>query len=179
MILLVAWLAWLASVGAAAATYAMPFIFLATLGPIVALATWARAPATGVLRPGWRAPYRATCGVLVAASALGIASGARAAVLDASHLGNSLVAAIFLAMAILGWRALVKPSPVRIASIAPALYLGAVLFATLGGAMDLDLYWSWLAPGWPLLAIAIAAVFGAIASLFAFTPEIPEAQQLA
>ncbi len=179
MPLFIAWLAWIVAVHAAALTFSLPLIFLATLGPIVALATWARAPVTGVLKKPWRWPYRVTCGVLIGAGALGIASGARAAVIDARHLANSLVAAVFLSMSILGWRALVKPTPARIAVIAPALFAGLVVFAIAGGALDLDLYWTWLAPTWPLLAIGIASVFGAISSLFAFTPEIPEAQQIA
>lgn len=175
MALLVAWLVWLAAVAGAAATFSWPLIFLATLGPIVALATWAKAAEAGVLKKPWQPAYRITCSVLIAASVLGIASGTRAALLDVRHLANSLIAALFLTIAILGWRALVKPSPRRIAVVAPALFAGLIVFATLGGAMDLDLYWSWLAPSWPLLVIGVASVTGAIASLFAFTPEIPEA----
>ncbi len=173
-----AWIGWVLAVAAAVATQAMPFLVLAMLGPILSVVTWGRADASGALRTRWVWPYRATCALLVLACVLGLASGARAEVLDARYLGNTLLAAIFLVIAILTWRAIVAPSPVRIAAIAPALQLGLCVFGTIGAAfeLDLDVYWRWLGPSVPLLAMSIASVLGALLSIVAFGPKVPEAQ---
>lgn len=186
----IAWF-WIGTLGISAAC--LPVLpWVTTLGYFVAvvlsLVTWLKS-SKAPLPLRYRGWYRAALGSLCLVGAAGVVSAASMVAINRETGDEKPVlfclASTFALIAILSWRALVRPTPRRAAGVA-LLALAGVMFALIidvlidtsydRGYHDVDAEWSRVLLGVGLIGSFLAGPLVSLASVTAFARSVDEAQ---